>query len=187
MRLDSGVSEPLEDERQIRSFNLPHTLSDVMSQTDGYETIRSRVSKELDISEDLVTEDKLLGLIGESFLGAADGEEAVDVHRCSEYLELLAEQQDNEHIQFQAHILRTIIDDMWDNIAMESSMRISDEVIDEVLESIGEHIVQISKMYESENYVLCYSYFAILYDDYLNHIDKMNTDVKEGSKGRVSR
>jgi hypothetical protein len=106
----------------------------------------------------------------------------MDARRSSRLLKELENESEDRHVQLQAYILRTMVDDMWDNIGMESSTRIHDDVIDGFVESIGENMKKLSDEYANEEWEGSYSTLTHIYEDYLDWIDKMNEDIGGGHR-----
>lgn len=141
--------------------------------------IRSALADELEITPEKVTEGELLRLISESMKGVAEDDELLNVRKGSDGLELLAQQSENPHLQLQSYIIRTLVDDIWRNIGMKSSIYIHDKVINSILQDLGEELEEISDIYLKGEYEEAYEHLGSMYVTYHEWIEKINKSGDE--------
>lgn len=85
----------------------------------------------------------------------------------------------NPEVRADAYVLWTLLDDMWDNIAMVPSTHIEDEEITNLLEPMGEALENIGDQYEQLTRSEFYKKFTGVYDSYLAVMTAINKGLNE--------
>lgn len=109
-----------------------------------------------------------------------DGDDAKGIKDGIEAVEDIASESDNPHVRFQSYMLSTLVDDIWHNIAMTSSVYIHDDILIELIQSLGEYIKDISIAYEENDYNKVYQELAYLYEEYDDRMKVIDEDMQRG-------
>lgn len=83
-------------------------------------------------------------------------------------------EESDPHLLFLEFFLQRFTKDLWDNVAMTSSLHIEDEYIIRVLESLGPYFVRLGENVRNSNYEECYSEYVGLYSTYIDRVKEEN-------------
>jgi len=98
-------------------------------------------------------------------------ENTVKLRRSIKDIQTLTQESGNKHLIFLSYFLGVFIEDVWSNIAMDASYKISDEDIGNILSYIGTNFIRIGENIERREYYKCYN-------DYINLLHKYLDDIK---------
>ena len=94
-------------------------------------------------------------------------------------IEIILQNAKNRHLMFLSYFLGFFIEDVWSNIAMDSSFKIDDKDVTDILYSIGTVFINIGKHLEQERYYECYDNYVSLFYDYLSFIESIKEKIGE--------
>ena len=94
-------------------------------------------------------------------------------------IEIILQNSKNKHLIFLSYFLGFFIEDVWSNVAMDSSFKINDEDIKDILYSVGGVFINISKHLKQEMYYECYDNYVNLLYNYLNLIESIKEKISE--------
>ena len=105
-------------------------------------------------------------------------EQGVSLRNTVKSLQELTSGCDNPHLIYLSYFLALYIDDVWCNIAMDSTSQneITDENVRLILSFIGKEFVLLANHLSKEEYQRCYEVYVDLVDEYLQWI----ISIKEG-------
>lgn len=142
------------------------------------ENTRSFISRSMSIESEIADR---LDEVAQAMGNIASGD-AKDFIAGVDEIRQKSEESNNKHVQLQGYILDTIVDDMWLNVAMTSSIYIHDDVLENILMKASEPIAKISDAYERREYTDGYLHLAQLYDDYTEMIKVLNEEIDKAVK-----
>lgn len=91
-------------------------------------------------------------------------------------IEHLSKSMEDKDIEFMTYFLQCFIDqDVWNNLAMRSSQRLEDEIIDDIMQTIGSHFVEIGKRVREKEFYGCYEEYVKMVHDY----ESQYAEIKE--------
>lgn len=110
-------------------------------------------------------------------------EEAIVLRQNIRRIEKLSEKSDNRHLVYLSYFLSLYVDDVWSNIAMDSSYRgeIKDEDVRRVLSRMGDEFVKIGEHLIAEDYDGCYNVYVNLVYSYLEAVKYMKRRLLGGA------
>lgn len=108
-------------------------------------------------------------------------EYAYELRTTVEDIESLSKKSDNPQIKFASYFLTEYIDDIWCNLAVDSSYRdeVSDENIEEMLKYVGKKLKSLGINFKGEKFKACYDIYVDLVNHYMSLIKKIEDDVRE--------
>ena len=94
-------------------------------------------------------------------------------------IETLVQESENKHLTFLSYFLGVFIEDVWSNVAMDATYKISDEHIRSILSYIGTIFIEIGGNLERREYYKCYDNYVLLLHKYLDDIKTVNAKIGE--------
>lgn len=106
-------------------------------------------------------------------------EYTIELRQSVKNIETLAQESDNKHLTFLSYFLSVFIEDVWSNIAMDATYKISDVDIRRILSYIGTILIEIGGNLERREYYRCYDNYVHLLHDYLDDVKTINAKIGE--------
>ena len=106
-------------------------------------------------------------------------EHGVTLRNTVRSLEELTGECNNTHLTYLAYFLGLYIDDVWCNIAMDTTSQneISDDNVRVILSSIGTEFVRLGNHLLEKDYHQCYDVYVDLVDRYLQWIIRIKEEM----------
>lgn len=106
-------------------------------------------------------------------------ENSVELRQIIKNIEAPIQETGNRHLIFLSYFLSFFIEDVWSNVAMDATYKISDRDIRAILSSIGANLVKIGEDLERKKYYECYEDYTNLLNIYLNDIGTIREKIGE--------
>jgi len=106
-------------------------------------------------------------------------ENTAELRQSVRSIEILVQESGNKHLLFLSYFLSFFIEDVWSNIAMDASYKISDDDIGSILSCIGTDFIKIGENLERREYYRCYDDYVNLLHTYFNSIKTIKGKIRD--------